>query len=452
MDRVLVTAVTLSVVLATVLAFVPIGTVDSSALNDQSDFDTSPSASLTHESSATGHSTHEFSATGHLTHESSATVGDNYLAASQPQPTENTTARLGLDPENIDRTDGETVTIDVGSTVRSDVETTDARHEYHLLQVEYQAASEEDRPAVLENETNHLESRVEELRIREETAFERYNEGELSTAEFVTELAAVHEQARGIEMRLDGIDQLDEQQTFSDRTVATAVELRRFQGPVREQAGNALAGKEPPKEIYVETAEDGVVLSTIDDGQYVREAHAHWNIEENPDSRISYGQAASRFESLYPWAWSAGHVSTSGIGGDLLYRGYSDHQHGELTAYLDPGTEGIFLEHQFLYLESMPIQQTVVTDEGDFNATVERTYAGGPALVDAGTDDADVWIDGEHTGTTGDDGTLWIVEPRPVYDLSITVDGESANATVEGQPQERLPGSESSGEELSAED
>ena len=443
MDRILVTAVTVSVVLATVLAFVPLGTADGvtadpPALNDQP----GPDALSTGDGSAT------VSSTG----DGSATVGAGYLTALEPQPTENTSARLGLDPERIDRADGETVTVDVGSSLQSDLGATDDRYEYHLVQAEYRAVAEQEQPAIVDAELDHLESRVEELRTREEAAFERYSEGELSTTEFVTELAAAHGEAQRIEMRLEGVDQLDDERAFSDRTVAIEVELRRFHGPVREQIGDALAGKEQPVTVYVEAADDGVVLSTIDDGQYVREAHAHWNIDEEPDRRMSYSEAASQFESLYPWAWSAGHVSTTGIGGDLLYRGYSDHQHGELTAYLDPGTQKIFVEHQFLNPEAMPIQETVVADGDGPNVTVERTYAGGPALVDAGTDDAEIWIDGEHVGTTGDDGTVWIVEPRPVYDLSITANGESTTATVEGQPEERLPGSESSEEELTGAD
>ena len=433
MDRILVTVVTVSVVLATVLAFVPLGTADgltadSSALNDQPGPDTSPAG------------------------DGSTTVGAGYLTALQPQPTENTTARLGLDPERIDRADGETVTVDVGSSLQSNLGATDDRYEYHHLQARYHAASGHEQPAILDAEIDQIESRVEELRTREEAVFERYSEGELSTTEFVTELAAIHGEAHRIEMRLEGVKTLDDQRAFSDRTVAVEVELRRFQGPVRERIADALAGTEPPLTVYVEAADNGVVLSTIDDGQYVREAHAHWNIEDDPARRISYGEAANRFETLYSWAWSAGHVSTTGIGGDLLYRGYSDHEHGELTAYLDPGSQEIYVEHQFLTPESMPIKQTVVASGDGPNATIERTYAGGPALVDVGTADAEVRIDGEHVGTTGDDGTLWIVEPRPVYELSVTTTGESTTVTVEGYPEERLPGSESSEEELADDD
>ena len=447
MDRILVTAVTVSVVLATVLAFVPLGTADgvtadSSALNGQSDPDTSLAASADD-----GLATIEGP-----TDDSVAIVRSGYLARSQPQPTENTSARLGLAPERIDRADGETVTVDIGSSLQSDLGATADRHEYHLVQAKYRAASEQEQPAVLDAEIDQLESRVEEMQTREEAAFERYSEGDLSTTEFVTELAAVHGEAHRIEMRLEGVQMLDDQRAFSDRTVALEVQLRRFQGPVRERVSDALAGTEPPLYVYVEAADDGVVLSTIDDGQYVREAHAHWNIENDPHHRISHGEAARQFETLYPWAWSAGHVSTTGIGGDLLYRGYSDHQHGELTAYLDPGSENIFVEYQHLETDSMPTLQTVVADEGDLHVTVERTYAGGPALVDVGTADAEVWIDGEHVGTTDDDGTLWIVEPRPVYHLSVTANGESTDVAIEGTPEERLPGSESSGEELSGDD
>lgn len=423
MDRILVSAVTVSVVLAAVLAFVPIGTVDggpadSPALNGQSSPDVSAAAPPPDDDSTTG--------------------GYRYLAAINPQPTEDTTARLVVPPERIDRAGAGTVTVDVGSTLQSDVESTENRYEYHLLRTEYQAAPEEDREALLDDEITHLESRVEDLQTREEDALQQYSEGELSTTEFVTVLALVHEEAQGIEMRLDGVDRLDDQRTFSNRTIASKVVLQRLQGPVRERVGAAIAAEEPPMDVYVEATHDGVVLSTLDDGEYVREAHAHWNVDDDPDRRISHSEATNRFENRYPWAWGATDISSRGIGGDLLYQGSVSHEQGKLTTYIDGGSGDVIIEYQYLEIDAMPISQTVVAEGDGPDVTLERTYAGGPARIETGTD-AEVKIDGEHVATT-EDGDVWIVEPRPPYELSVTANGEPTNVTVDGQAGERLPG------------
>ncbi|MFO7927095.1 hypothetical protein [Natronomonas sp.] len=379
-------------------------------------------------------------------------VADTAGDAGEPQQTtedseqlmsvytaENTSEYLAPSPDRIDRADGATVGLDVTAAVGADAGAVESAYLARTLERRYaNAETDAERRTVVENGTERLTAHVDALVARERNAVRRYNDGAIGERELLRALAVAGREAEvtagtleWLELAADGLDMDAE----AERAASGQVRLVPMRGPVRTGLVDAAAG-ERPLDVYVETADDGIVLAAIDrtDGTYLREAHDPTvktdatgdQYEGNPSP------ALDRFSELYPWVINSfDGIDAIGPERVRLYRFSATHPHGELETYLDSGSTEILYEQQRIRAESAP-KTTLERTDGDLTVRLNTTRAAGPleiTVLDATSEtpvDAEVELNGDPIGSTGAD-RLWTIAPRGSTVINATHASETAS-------------------------
>ncbi|WP_224333060.1 DUF7096 domain-containing protein [Haloprofundus halobius] len=286
----------------------------------------------------------------------------------------------------------------------------------------------ERRKAVLRALTE-LEIRVNDLRADERAALDAHTSGEITTEELLIRLARVHTEASQLrqnatmlETTADDMEGLN----VAGRTGAVRLELQTMRGPVRERAAAALGGAENPSRIYVQTTDDGVVLSTIEEGVYIREVYDGARRSSDTSGRISVGELPDVMERAYPTIMQRGEFnSPTGVQASNIFVGKVQYAGGDLTAYIDRGDDGsVFREIQRVHLDAVHTAQSTNGTRSGLELRVNRTYAGGPLrieLVDANSGDPvqgnvsigrpDSNEQPAYLGRTDSNGVLWTITP-----------------------------------------
>jgi hypothetical protein len=198
-----------------------------------------------------------------------------------------------------------------------------------------------------------------------------------------------------------------------------------------------MAGERAPVPVYAVTSQTGIVLSSVADSQFYREAYLGQNREEvgrnrfiTDESPNGVGTAIRRMTELYPWASANARSGPDleGIGNTSIYYVSLRHTHGSLDTYLDGRTESPFREYQVKSLETVPRTATTNVSQG-VKVTVNRTHATGPMQITV-TDNrtggalaANVTINGNSVGPTGPDGQLWTLTPKQAVRIEVTTAG-----------------------------
>jgi hypothetical protein len=207
----------------------------------------------------------------------------------------------------------------------------------------------------------------------------------------------------------------------SGRLPSIETELQVYSGPLREHLVEVLRGEAPPTRFYVAATTDGVVLSAIVEGRYVRETYRD-DLRSPGDDSIDLDDALDNVTApAYPVVWaSKTNADATGSGGSLIVR--VPHPRGNLTAFVDGGQRAVFREIQERPLDSFASDQTATGTGDGLRLTVNRTYAGGPMRVrleeiETG-EPRDLLVtvrppngDSIRLGRTGPDGVLWTLTP-----------------------------------------
>ncbi|CAI50606.1 uncharacterized protein NP_5030A [Natronomonas pharaonis DSM 2160] len=348
-------------------------------------------------------------------------------------------------PGTIDRSGQETVIVDVSSAVGTNSDTIRSEFRQESLVAAFEeATTDAERNDIAADAATRLDERADALIAAERTAIAEYNDGAIGEREFLSRIAAIDRAADRTATTADWLRD-DAETHLSDEAqqqVATdAAQLLRLQGPVRERTAAALGGDEPVR-VNVDTREEAVVLATVDDGTYVREAvdptAQTVHIEDRYDDDTVL--ALSRFQELYPWVDDArSGTSISLFNSDhpptRIYQFEIPHTQGELMAYLDGGSADIIHETHRLDPESMPATTYEASDNG-LALQVNATRGGGPLgieVVDADTGDdvpATVRVNESEIGTA-DDGQLWTVSPRGAVTVTASHGGDSVSLETE---------------------
>lgn len=359
-----------------------------------------------------------------------------------PGDESNTTVRLSLSGDVTSATVEPSA--DMAQVVGDADAKFDSRFRTRAANVSIRAeSSPEARAAAAEALLDDIEARTDRLHRTERTAVRSYANGSSSATELLRSLASVHSRADSIDQTLyahgrlsstiDGYD-------AADRRGAIRTQLDLLRSPARERLAQAFAGTASVDDITrVAAAESGVVVGTLADGQFHREAIRYDNRNDNTTDTFD-GDLAAVLDyvrtDLYPWATAnqQGDLGLSGVY-DGRHRLTIPHEHGSLTIYIDGNTRAVFREFQALDVDRLPREQAVNNSEGDLSLRVERTPGDGPIrfnATDAAGDpvDAMIRINGDRVGTTGDDGYLWTLPPRSYYITSASAGGTTVNATV----------------------
>ncbi|WP_155120498.1 DUF7096 domain-containing protein [Haloprofundus marisrubri] len=286
----------------------------------------------------------------------------------------------------------------------------------------------ERRRAVLRTLTE-LEIRADDLRAEERAALAAHTDGEISASQLLVQLAHVHTEAAELRSNatmlartaneIDGL-------SIDGRVGSVRLELQTMRGPIRERAADALRGGVAPTRTYVQTTDDGVVLSMVDDGVYVREVYDASKRTTGASGRITVGELPEVIERAYPVIMQRGEFnSPTGVQASNIFVGKVRYMGGDLTAYVDRSNDGqVFREVQRIRLDEAYVAQSTNSTRSGLELRVNPTYAGGPLrieLVNAATGDPvqgnisvgrpDSNEQPTYLGRTNANGVLWTTAP-----------------------------------------
>lgn len=341
-----------------------------------------------------------------------------------------------------------TESMDVATAIAVQHDAATARLDRYALAERFaNTDSTEARKTLLFESATAVEIRVASLRDDERSLRAAYMARDIDTETFVQRLARLHARVSGLRAALAGVQaHADEIPEFSIRGRVRLLDaaLFGFEGPVRARALVAMRGEAQPTRLFVTVSETGVVLSTIEDGRFVREAYRADHRDTEAVSGMSVNEAAALAEQLYPVAYNATTSIRTGIIGlsGGLYRLDIELRQGVVTSYLDGATRSIFFEVQERRLDLLDPRPAAIGVENDTRLVVNRSYAGGPLRVTVTAAEtgeplpSTIVVKGSRF-VTGSDGSLWTLAPAAPFE--VTAIGPRGNVTVSVRPLEPTP-------------
>lgn len=350
-----------------------------------------------------------------------------------------------LSADEVALTSYTSTTVDVGTAIAAD--TSSLRGQYHSRSFEnrfYQAEGTEERNEIISEYTSRAERHTDRLKARRNAAIRDYASGTISAESFLRSMALVHSESERLATTIDRIKRAARTSSYSlPRETDTKLEnlrgdLEVLRGPISQRASRAVAGDGTIDTIYVEASDSGYTIAMVDGESYLRETYL--GDERRPNATDQFREsdlylvnaANRRGVELYPWITNDTSPSGQALGESGIYRFRAEYTSGELTAYLDGGTTNVFRETQRQSVTAVPVTDSISSHNGSLRVLVNRTYDTGPmnvTLVDNSTGepiDGTVSADGTQLGRTGQDGTIWLVEPRPATTLTLAGgDGET---------------------------
>ena len=351
----------------------------------------------------------------------------------------NVTNTIAIPAGAIERSDLRRQYADLGPAASFDTGVTTDRLATRTIARELEGTPDSELGDRLATELETVEAEVDSLETRERSAIRAFSREEISPRELLIELARVHLAASELRSRTDILESqaasLDEGTISDDRIRRVEYDLRMLNGPMRAHAVSVLRAERPADRILIETSETAVTMSTIDDGQYIREVNRKALLTDGT-SQLTPERAEELTAQRYPTLWNRS-TSWSVDGLDSVFVMSVAFDRGQLRTFTDGSTERTLIEHQRLPLDVVTTGSETTKVQDGLNVTVEQTYAGGPLRLTV-TDDSTgepieatvtVGQDGQESrtvGTTDADGSLWTLSPRDSF--TITVFGEDTSA------------------------
>jgi hypothetical protein len=381
----------------------------------------------------------------------SATTAGQTLGHNGVGP--NVSRVLTLPAGAVDARNVTAVTVDAAGATGLGSDAVSARVEQNALESRLAVTEGEARRELLRDAVDRLQNETTTLERRQASAIRSYNAGETTTREFVATLARVDRTAALLERRavlLRNVSRATfaEGNAVTDNISRTRSSLRRFQGPVRDRIRIAVAGQGRTR-VFVATTEQGVALSTIDDGTYIREVYRGF-LWQSGGSGLTGAEVSTAVAAAYPEIWETRN-RTSGTGSSDAFVLTVSHPGGELDAHVRGENRRVFREVQRLPLSTYPPGPAVERSLNGLVIQVNRTYPGGPLRVNV-TDqqtgepvNTSVSISPNSdpgpvtVGSTGDDGVLWTLgvgESQQGYTITANEVGGSRVVVLVTRPSE----------------
>lgn len=320
--------------------------------------------------------------------------------------------------------------------------------------------SAERREARIRTALDTIERRTDELNQREQDAVRAYGAGELTPRAFLSELARIDAQADALDdrrARLVEIANEDEEiELDSGRVASLERRTHALTGPVREHAGDVLRGQAATNRFFIATGPDSLVLSTITNGSYVREAFRGDRYSPGSSTDIGPETALDIAAESYPTLWELRRDNTDVVGSDGNYLVRIPHERGVLRAFVDGDSRAVYKEFQIQPLESFEEGRTATATRDGLELSANYTYPGGPVrlrLVNAESDtpvDANVTMsengkDSKLLGRSGGTGVLWALSPQGQYTITAIRGNDVVMLTVPPMDPPRAGTNESAG-------
>ncbi|MFC7132566.1 MULTISPECIES: DUF7096 domain-containing protein [Salinibaculum] len=341
--------------------------------------------------------------------------------------------------------------VDVAGAVATDVERLQGQHEVLRFEHRYDARNESEGRLVAVDETiDRTEARLDALNARQETLFSAYTDGSLSTDAFLRRLSRLDtaaSESRNVLQRVRSRVRadLDTRLPVSTETrlAALRADLVAIPGRISTQVTATVRGEADPTTLYLQGTGNGLVLATVDETEYRRQATLR--DEYTPDAPNQFALAEEepislafdRARELYPWVsenlQSINRIA--GFGDSDVYLIDLSHPHGDLRSYIHGGSTNVFHEEHRQNPDSLPVRLTASAENGSLGVSVAATAETGPMRVtvtSATTDvptDAVVRVNGQPVGSTGGDGELWTIRPTGSFTVNAT-SGDGTSVVV----------------------
>lgn len=382
-------------------------------------------------------------------------VQDNETTAVETY--ENATDYLAIDPAAVEATDYVRVGFDVGLDVGIEGRTIQTELVFRSFRERFEAAdTEENRTRAYGRAISTIEDRTDELYARLNGLVASHGEGSISTETLLRERAAIGAEAESLHSLVDddggalhavadNAFDYDLTNEHVGRLETLDGRLRALQGPVSMQTVRLAAGERGSQSVYAESSATSYVFALVEGDTYVRESY--FSEEYNPalsnqfldaKDRANLERAFQRVRELFPTTNPAG---MEWYQPSAIYELPGSLPAGEVTVYIDGGTTNPFREDLRLNASQLPVSTTNQATNGSLDLRVNRTFSTGPMHVELfdpaanETVSAEVMVNDQRVGETGEDDSLWAVEPRgDVTVEATTAEGEAVTLTFDSGP------------------
>lgn len=348
-----------------------------------------------------------------------------------------------LQPSDITNKQYNEVSIDVASAV--DASARELHTEAEIRQFNREMRRNPGQQQQIANEQlDIIERRYRTLDDRQERLFESYSNGELSGVVLSQEIVRLR---TATETQTQFRQEVDRYANKSDQflTDFNSLELSlATRQPVTDRLEAAMLGSQGPTQVYAESADDALVLATITDDTYLRQAtiRSERNLGGEDQFVDLWRDATDQADRLYPWTFNSDNIR--GLDpfnlqqNNQIYAVRAEHTQGELTVYLDGATRSVFHENQRKPIDGLPLTRTVTNESGSATVTVELANQAGPMRITVlnqtgvPVEAASVSVDGSQVGQTDDAGRLWVVQPSGTFEINATTaDGDTGSVAIQ---------------------
>jgi hypothetical protein len=291
---------------------------------------------------------------------------------------------------------------------------------------------------------DEFQERVELLRDVEATAIGSYHTGAIGERELLQRIARTDAEAGGataalkhLRQRARAIDPNVVTFELRARSFSVARDFDGFETPIRESLNRTIRGGSTMGRVHAVASEEGLVLETIHDGTYVRDAVRTDHYDPTEPPTIGRSEAISMVFDRYPSLSTNSSVSGPNQIAGRLWQVQVRYAEGESTVFLDRSTEQIYREVHELALDELETTTVATETEGGLEVVVNRTPEGNPyqiRAVDSLTGepvDATVTVGNETVGDTGGDGRLWTLGARGQFSIRVETDGGSVTVGID---------------------
>ena len=346
---------------------------------------------------------------------------------------------------NLDRQHG-----DLASAISADVSRVNNRLSSVAVREQIRSAPDSDEREIRTlDAVTQIEQAEISLNRRQRDAITAHSQGELTDRELFAEMGTIALRANALRDRLNTLRPFTEEYGLETRRLALEFRLQTYDGPVRSHAQRVVRGETGLQAFYAETGGESMTLAALVGDQYVRESFRGDRWDRSGTTFESLREAENATQEAYPVTW-ASQTDRESTGAGTVYRVGITHPRGSLTTFVGTGSERVFKEHQRLDLAELTPDTTRTVIEEGLQATVNRSYRGGPARVtirDSETGDpiegvvVTVGIGAESTavGQTDADGMVWTLEPGQTYRIQGVADGPSVVRVDEITPTKPSP-------------
>lgn len=344
-------------------------------------------------------------------------------------------------PTNISQQSHDQNSLDVSGAVQSDALRLQGAHKRLEVAERFETADSETDVSldVIETLEEDLAGIEQEYRL----LFQNYSSEEISTSKLVKEVVRLGVTGQQYRELTEMVQEQHQQPPDLDLRYSNLhAEVGLLPSPLVSHVDSEFRSTERTP-LYVQGGEDSLVLATVVDETYLREALLFGEREVGaPEqfgsgSRTDVADANQRAVDLYPWTMDdSPDPEIRGFGDSSVYRLEASYSHGELRSYMDGATRNPFYEIHEKNPFSVPATDFTQQTDSGLRLSIESTAPTGPMRIDVlrtdeSTGPITIYVDGTPVGTVEDGGDIWTVQPRESFQVAAeTADGDRLSVLI----------------------